>query len=341
MTTIQSRYWRLDNRPEEGITADTLSLQHESIAEVPAGMMLLRTLYLSLDATNRLWMGDREELYMDPVALGTPMIGFTISEVVASNHPNYEPGELLVGIGSWAEYTVSDGAGMTRFDCPKGIPLEEAFGILTVAGPTAYFGLLDIGKPRSGETVVISAAAGAVGALVGQIALMKGCRVVGIAGSEEKCAWLKDELGFDGVVNYKNEDLLGALKRECPDGIDVHFENVGGDILDAALTLMNLQGRVVVCGLISMYNAKGDVAGPKMFHNTIMKRLRIEGFVILDYADRYAEAHAVLTRWMQMGKLKYRLDIMDGIDTAVEALQKLYQGTNVGKMMVKIGSEKC
>ena len=340
MTPVQSRYWRLDKRPERNISEDTLSLQTQNISDIADGCLLLRTVYLSLDATNRLWMGDMEELYMEPVALGAPMKGFTVSEVVKSRHQDFAEGEWVVGIGVWAEYQVSDGSDVSKFDQPEGIPLAEAFGILTVAGPTAYFGLLDIGKPRPGETVVISAAAGAVGALVGQIALMKGCRVIGIAGSDEKCAWLTDQLGFDGAVNYKKEALVPALKRECPDGIDVHFENVGGEVLDAALTLMNMNGRVVICGLISMYNTAGSTPGPVMFHNTIMKRVRIEGFVVLDYAERYGEAQAVLTRWIRMGKLKYRLDIMDGVENAVEALQKLYQGTNIGKMMVRIGDEQ-
>jgi NADPH-dependent curcumin reductase CurA len=309
MEPIQAQYWRLDNRPSEYIADDTLSLQVETIDNIPEGSLLLRVIYLSLDATNRLWMADMKELYVEPVELGAPMLGFTVSEVVESKHSGFSKGELVVGIGHWAQYQVSDGSGLSKFVVPNGVPLADAFGVLAVSGPTAYFGLLDIANPRPGETVVISAAAGAVGALVGQIALMKGCRVVGIAGSDDKCEWLKDELKFDGVINYKSENLSKALERECPNGIDIHFENVGGAVLDNAMTQMNLNGRIVICGLISMYNAKGEVPGPRMFHNVIMKRLRIEGFVVLDYVDRYHEAQSVLSRWLQMEKLQYRLTI--------------------------------
>lgn len=340
MKPLQSRYWRLDNRPKEFIVDDTLSLNTETIDDLADGHVLLRTIYLSLDATNRLWMSDMEELYIEPVGLGEKMLGFTVSEVVETKNPKFALGEYVVGIGTWSEYQVSDGTGLYKFKQPENIPLADAFTVLTVSGPTAYFGLLDIAKPRAGETVVISAAAGAVGALVGQIAMMKGCRVVGIAGSDDKCAWLKEELGFDSVINYKQEPLEDALKRECKDGIDIQFENVGGAVLDAAMPLMNMNGRVVICGLISMYNSSGDVLGPRMFHNVIMKRLRIQGFVVLDYADRYDEAQGALARWMQMGSLKYRMDMMTGIENSVVALQKLYKGENSGKMMVQIGDEK-
>ncbi len=339
MAKTISQCWYLERRPEREIGEGDLSLREASIDEVRDGQILVRTIYLSLDATNRLWMGDMEELYMPPIEIGAPMLGFMLGEVMDSKHSEFKPGDILIGLGPWSDYFVSDGTGFDRFPLPEGLPLDMAFGVLAIAGPTAYFGLLDIGKPREGETVVVTAAAGAVGALVGQIARMKGCRVVGIAGSEEKCRWLVDELGFDAAINYKQEKVLESLKKHCPDGIDVHFENVGGEVLDAGLTLMNLNGRVVICGLISMYNAPGRVPGPYMFHNTIMKRLRIEGFVVLDYAERFAEARAVLSQWMRMGKLKYRLDVMEGLESAVAALKKLYTGENKGKMMVRIGGD--
>lgn len=337
MSSIVSRYWRLDERPQGDIEEGHLSLQSRELGPLTDGQILIRTLYLSMDATNRLWMSDMEELYMPPVELGAPMSGFIVGQVVESKHIAFATGELVTGLGYWSEYLICRGEGMQRFQAPEGVPLDLAFGVLAIAGPTAYFGLLDIGSPEPGDTVVVTAAAGAVGALVGQIAKMKGCRVVGVAGSPDKCKWLTEELGFDAAVNYKTDNVLEALKKACPDGIDVHFENVGGEVLDAGLTLMNLNGRVVICGLISMYNTSGPVPGPTMFHNIIMKRLRIEGFVVLDYAERFPEAQAVLSQWLRMGKLCYRLDITDGIETAVVALQKLYTGANTGKVMVKVG----
>ncbi|PCI52597.1 MAG: NADP-dependent oxidoreductase [Alphaproteobacteria bacterium] len=335
MSKIISQYWRLDKRPKNEIEDNCLSLHKEEIAFPEEGEILFRVIYLSLDATNRLWMGDMEELYIAPVPLGEPMYGFVLVEAIESRNDKFKKGDLAIGLATWSEYIISDGSNFTPFPKPNGFPLEAAFGVLAVAGPTAYFGLLDIGQPKAGETVVVTAAAGAVGSLVGQIAKMKGCHVVGLAGSEEKCRWLTDELGFDAAINYKKENMLEALKKHCPDGIDVHFENVGGEVLEAALTLMNLKGRIVVCGLISMYNKDMRQSGPRMFHNTIMKRLRIEGFVVLDYADRFPEAHAVLSQWMQTGRLKYRLDIAEGIESSVNSLRRLYSGANNGKMMVR------
>lgn len=332
------RFWRLDRRPEGDIENGCLTLQNAETPVLKDGEFLLRTIYLSLDATNRLWMSEMEELYMPPVELGAPMRGFVLGEVMESRHPAYAPGDLAIGLATWSDYVVTDGVGFSPFALPPGLPLAGAFGVLAVAGPTAYFGLLDVGRPKAGETVVITAAAGAVGALVGQIAKLQGCRVVGVAGTPEKCRWLTEELGFDAAINYRDGDLKEAYGRACPEGIDLLFENVGGDVLDAGLMHMNLFGRVVICGLISMYN-KGRVPGPVMFHNTIMKRLRIEGFVVLDYADRFGEAIGALAGWMLEGKLKYRLDVMDGIESSVEALRKLYTGGNSGKMMVRIGAE--
>ncbi len=231
---------------------------------------------------------------------------------------------------------MTDGEGDAPFPRPEGVPVTDAFGILAVAGPTAYVGVLEIGKPKPGDTVVVTAAAGAVGALVGQIAKLQGCRVVGVAGSDDKCRWLTDELGFDAAINYRKEDLLEALKREAPNGIDVQFENVGGEQLDAGLTLMNEGGRVVICGLISTYNSSGPVPGPYMFRNVIMKRLTIQGFVILDYAAHFPEYHAKLVEWMRAGDLKYRLHIEDGLENAVDALRLLYTGCNNRKVIVRL-----
>ena len=210
--------------------------------------------------------------------------------------------------------------------------------VLGFTGPTAYFGFLDIGQPKKGETVVVSAAAGAVGSIVCQIAKIKGCRVVGIAGSDEKCNWLKNDLKVDEVINYKKDDILESLKEKCPEGIDIYFENVGGETLDAALTLMNNYGRIPVCGLISMYN-DWETPGPKMFRNILMKRLTVKGFLVSDYLDRYAESLESLSEWMAEGKIQYKVDIVEGIENAPSAVNKLFTGENNGKLVIKVSDE--
>ena len=331
-----ARHWYFNKRPKDVIEDDTLVLREDPIPALKDGEILIRSLYMSLDATNRVWLSEWET-YMDPLPLGSRMLGFILGEVAESRNPAFPEGSLIVGLGTWSDWIVTDGAGWGAFPRPEGVSLAEAFGILAVAGPTAYVGLLEIGKPKMGDTVVITAAAGAVGALVGQIAKLHGCRVVGVAGSDDKCKWLTDELGFHAAINYRKEDLLEALKREAPNGIDVQFENVGGEQLDAGLTLMNEGGRVVICGLISTYNSSGPVPGPYMFRNVIMKRLTIQGFVILDYAEHYPEYHTKLIEWMRSGDLKYRIHIEDGLENAVDALRLLYTGGNNGKLMVRIG----
>jgi len=332
----KARHWYFNKRPKDVIEDDTLILKEEPLPALQDGEILIRTLYMSLDATNRVWMSDWDT-YMDPLPTGSRMLGFILGEVAESRNPAFPQGSLVTGLGTWSDWIVTGGEGYASFPRPEGVPLADAFGILAVAGPTAYVGLIEIGKPKPGDTVVITAAAGAVGALVGQIAKLQGCRVVGVAGSDDKCRWLTDELGFDAAINYRKEDLLEALKREAPNGIDVQFENVGGEQLDAGLTLMNEGGRVVICGLISTYNSSGPVPGPYMFRNVIMKRLTIQGFVILDYAAHFPEYHAKLVEWMRSGELKYRLHIEDGLENAVDALRLLYTGGNNGKLMVRIG----
>jgi hypothetical protein len=216
------------------------------------------------------------------------------------------------------------------------VPVATAFGLLAIAGPTAYFGLLDLGRPKAGETVVVSAAAGAVGSLVGQIARLKGCRAVGLAGSDAKCRWLIEELGFDAAINYKQGDLANALGRAAPQGIDIYFDNVGGDILDACLAQMNLHGRIPTCGLISQYNATREWPGPRNYHRILMQRLQVEGFIVLDYASRYPEAIGALGLWLQQGKLKFRVDLHEGLENAVAVLRRLFTGESQGKLMLHV-----
>ncbi|SEQ38081.1 hypothetical protein SAMN04488038_1066 [Solimonas aquatica] len=333
------RCWYFNRRPRHEIEADTLQLRELPRAPLQDGEFRLRHLYLSLDATNRLWISEWD-LYMPTIAPGSPMLGFVLGEVVESRHPGFAVGSLAAGLAPWADESVSTGEGFSPMPRIPGLPLAEAFGILAVAGPSAYVGLMDIGRPKPGDTVVVSAAAGAVGMIVGQLARIHGCRVIGVAGGAEKCRWLKDELGFDAVVDYRQGDLLGQLRQAAPEGIDLHYENVGGEILDAALSCMNNFGTVVVCGLIASYNAGSDpVPGPYMFRNVIMRRLRIEGFVVLDHLDKYPQYQQKLAAWMLEGKIKYRLHVVDGLARASEALKLLYTSGNQGKLMVRIGAE--
>jgi NADPH-dependent curcumin reductase CurA len=264
------------------------------------------------------------------------MRGGGIGVVEESRNPNFKAGEHVSGLLGWQEYAVTDGAGLTKLPDNPAIPLTAYMGLFGHIGLTAYYGLLDVGKPKAGETLVVSAAAGAVGSLVGQIGKIVGCRVVGIAGSDEKCQWLTEELGFDVAINYKKENVLEALKRACPNGIDVYFENVGGEILDSVLALINIGARISLCGLISQYNATERVPGPYNLAMLIVKRARIEGFLVTDYMDRAQEAMAQLGRWLMEGKIKYRVDVVEGLEQAPRAVNKLFDGSNQGKLVVKI-----
>ncbi|MDP1520977.1 NADP-dependent oxidoreductase [Porticoccus litoralis] len=333
--TETNRVWRLRKRPVGDITDDVLSLENEAIPEPGEGEILFRLNYLSLDPTNRIWMSDMEQ-YMEPVALDAPMRGVVCGTVIKSNTPEFKEGDIVSGIGTWADYQIGSSASVGLLGDTGDVPVIDAFGTLALVGPTAYFCLLDIGDPKPGETVVVSTAAGAVGALVGQIAKIKGCRAVGLTGSDEKCQWITEELGYDVAINYKTQDVGKALAEACPNGIDVYYDNVGGKILDECLKLMNLHGRIPTCGLISQYNATEPVPGPYNYDLILMHRLKIQGFIILDYMDRYPEALEALSGWMKEGKLKARLDVTDGLENALQAVKKLYTGDNMGKLMVRV-----
>lgn len=330
-----NRVWRLRKRPVGDITDDVLSLENEAIPEPGEGECLFRLNYLSLDPTNRIWMSDIEQ-YMEPVAIGAPMRGVVCGTVIKSNTPAFKEGDIVSGIGSWADYQIGSPASVGLLGDTDDVPVIDAFGTLALVGPTAYFCLLDIGDPKPGETVVVSTAAGAVGSLVGQIAKIKGCHVVGLTGSDEKCRWITEDLGYDVAINYKTENLAEALAKACPNGIDIYYDNVGGKILDECLKLMNLHGRIPTCGLISQYNATEPVPGPYNYGLVLMHRLKIQGFIILDYMDRYPEATTALIGWMKEGKLKARLDVSDGLETALQTVKKLYTGDNMGKLMVRV-----
>ena len=302
--------------------------------EPGAGEVLVRVLYLSLDPAMRGWMNAGKS-YVAPVGLGEVMRAGGVGRVVKSNDPTFADGDLVVGMTGIQDYVVSKAAGLRKID-PQVAPLPRYLGALGMTGLTAYFGLLDIGQPKEGETVVVSAAAGAVGAVVGQIAKIKGCRVIGIAGGAAKCSYIVDELGFDAAVDYKNEDVRKALARHCPKGIDVYFDNVGGEILETALSLLARRARVIICGAISQYNSTTGMAGPRNYMSLLVNHALMEGFVVFDYADRYPEGMKALAGWTIEGKLKAREDVVDGLDTFPETLLKLFQGENFGKLVIKV-----
>jgi len=330
-----NRQFRLKRRPVGRAERTDFDLVESAVPTPGPDQALVRNLYLSLDPTNRIWMSDMDQ-YMPPVAIGEVMRGGGIGQVIASNDPAYAIGDLVQGLVGWQDYVLSGGGEMPLMPLPKGLPVPPTamLGAAGATGITAYFGLFEIGQPKPGETVLVSAAAGAVGSVVGQIAKIQGCRAVGIAGSREKCRWITEELGFDAAVNYKEPGWREALDRACPSGIDVDFENVGGEIMDTVLARMNLHGRVALCGMISGYNAGERMLGD--FQTILMKRLRVEGFIILDYLPRFAEAAAVLGGWLVEGKLKHRETIVDGLENAPAALNRLFDGENIGKLIVKI-----
>lgn len=329
--------WYFRERPAEKVNSQTFELRKEPVPEIKDGEFLLKTLYLSLDATNRVWLSDWD-IYMEPVRIGDPMRGFVFGEVIASRNSDYPVGCHASGLHSWSSHIVSDGAGFSPFPALDGIDLAEGFAAMSVAGPTAHVGLHHIGALKAGETVVVSGAAGAVGVMVGQIARIAGAKVIGIAGSADKASLLKTELGFHEVINYRTENVTERLGQLCPDGIDLCFENVGGDILDASLEHMKDFSRVVICGLISTYNAKERTPGPYMFRNIIMRRLTVRGFVILDHADLIPAALADLAGWLRTGQLKMPVHMIEGLENAPEALNLLYTGGNTGKLLVRVAA---
>jgi hypothetical protein len=329
-----NRQWRLAARPKGLPVATDWEFRSEPVPEPAEGEFLVRVLDISLDPAMRGWMNDGRS-YVPPVGIGEVMRAGGVGRVVASRHPDFKVGEHLVGTFGVQDYALSDGRGVTR--AGDAGPLEHSLSALGMPGMTAYFGLLEIGRPLAGETVVVSAAAGAVGQLVGQIAKIKGCRVVGIAGGAEKCRFIVDELGFDAAVDYKNEDVRAALRERCPDRVDVYFDNVGGEILDIVLTRLARHARIVLCGSISQYNNEGPPRGPSNYMALLVDRARMEGFVVFDYAKRYAEAAREMAGWIAEGRLKSLEHVVPGIERFPETLLKLYSGENFGKLILRVG----
>jgi hypothetical protein len=334
-----NRQWVLKRRPEGEIADDDLSFVESPVPELPDGHVLVRTIYLSLDPTNRIWMSDMDQ-YMPPVQIGEVMRGGSIGVVEESKDASVPVGALVSPLLSgWQDYTVLP-AGMVR-PVPKvpGLPATAFMSVCGLTGWTAYFGLLDIGKPKAGETVVVSAAAGAVGSIVGQIAKLKGARVVGIAGGAEKCRWILDDLGFDAAIDYKSEDVGATLDKHCPNGIDVNFENVGGAIMDAVLARMNNFSRMPLCGLISTYNDADGPKGPRNFQQILMKRILVKGFIVIDYMGEFETASRELAQWVLEGKIKYKVHVEEGLENAVDAVKLLFNGKHDGKLLVQVSQE--
>jgi len=307
-------------------------------APIPAlasGQVLLRTIFLSVDPYMRGHMNGIRT-YADPVDIGQLMVGGTVGKVVQSSNPQFQVGDVVVGYWGWQEFAVSDGKGLQKLDTSLA-PASTALGVLGMPGMTAYFGFLDICQPKPGETVVVSGAAGAVGSLVGQIAKIKGCRAVGIAGSDDKIAWLINDLGFDAAFNYKTtEDYIAKFKELCPKGIDCYFDNVGGPVTDAILPVLNVKARISVCGQISQYNSARPEPGVRPYVFLLSKQSRAEGFIVSQFADRFPEGVAQMAQWIKEGKLKYREHFVEGFENAPRALIGVLQGDNTGKMIVAI-----
>lgn len=333
MSDNVNRQVLLVEKPTGKLGPEHFRMSEGAIPEPADGEALLRVRYISLDAANRAWM--HGATYRAAVETNTVMAGGGIAEVVASKSPELSPGDLVFGDTGWQEYAVVAASHLTRM--PKVEPITHLLSVYGIAGLTAYFGLLDIGKPKAGETVVVSAAAGSVGSIVGQIAKIKGCRVIGIAGGKDKCHWLTSELGFDAAVDYKDRATFRALRAAAPKGIDVYFDNVGGDILEACLAQMNQRGRIACCGAISQYDGVPSPTGPRGVPGLIVvKRLVMQGFIVMDFMDQRDEALADLQSWIASGKLKVREDVIKGLENTPKALIGLLAGENRGKRMVRV-----
>lgn len=335
--SLINHQFRLAARPNGLPKASDWSYDSSPVAEPGEGEFLTQVLYVSLDPAMRGWMNEGKS-YIPPVAIGEVMRAGTVGRVVSSKHPKFAAGEYVSGHFGVQEYAISNGQGVNKID-PDLAPLPVYLGTLGMPGMTAYFGILDVGELKSGDTVVVSGAAGAVGTVVGQVAKIKGARVVGIAGGTDKCAWLVNELGFDAAIDYKSEDLKKALREHCPKGIDVYFDNVGGDILDAALSQLARGARVVICGAISQYNATAPVKGPSNYLSLLVNRASMKGMVVFDYASRYHEAVQAMGGWLAAGKMQSREQVVEGIANFPDALLMLFRGANTGKLVLKLAHD--
>lgn len=342
-TKNRNRRIVLATRPQGAPVSANFRLEEVPVPETVEGQVLLRTVYLSLDPYMRGRMSDAPS-YAPPVKINEVMVGATVCRIEASRHPDYQQGEWVLGASGWQDYAVSDGSDLTRLGKNPEHP-SFALGILGMPGFTAYMGLLDIGQPKAGDTLVVAAATGPVGATVGQIGKMKGCRVIGVAGSAEKCAYATDVLGFDACLDHKAPDFAGQLRQACKNGIDIYYENVGGKVFDAVLPLLNTGARIPVCGLVSRYNATKLPNGPDrlslLMSTILVKRIKVQGFIIFDsYGHRYGEFDQEMSRWLKDGRIKYREHRVEGLENAPTAFIGLLEGRNFGKAVIRVGDEK-
>ena len=333
-----NRQWLLATRPPGIVEREHFEWREEPVPSIGEGEFLVRNLWLSCDPAQRAWM--ETDTYIPRLPLGEVMASGSAGEVVESNHPDFAAGDIVSGVFGWQDYAVSDGGGFgglfPPLKIPPGVDIPTALSLFGTTGLTAYFGLLHVGELKPGETVLVSGAAGAVGSIVCQIAKIKECRVVGIAGGARKCAWLRDELGVDDAIDYKGEDVAARVGETCPKGVDVFFDNVGGETLDAALAHMARGARIVICGNVSAYSGFEQRRGIRNYFNLILQRGTMRGFLVFDYLDRAMEAIGDLATWAGEGRIKNQVDIVEGLENAPDALKRLFTGENLGKQLVKI-----
>ncbi len=336
--SLRNRQWVLRQRPQGLIQDGDLELVETPVPDLKDAEVLVRTIYLSLDPTNRTWMNDSQG-YLPPVGLGEVMRGLTLGVVEQSKSERFKAGDIVTPLsGGWADYAVVHEQGLRHVHRAPGMPLTANLSVLGMTGLTAYFGVTDVLKAKAGETLVISAAAGAVGSIAGQVAKQRGAHVIGIAGGPEKCRWLTEDLGFDAAIDYKNEDVGEALDRLAPNGVDLNFENVGGDIMIAVWNRLNVHARMAVCGLISSYNATRMPPSPN-FSRIITHRLNVQGFLVLDYAPRAREMVEEMGPWLADGRIKWKVHVDDGLEGAVTSLNRLFTGDHDGKLLVRVSEE--
>jgi NADPH-dependent curcumin reductase len=334
---LVNHQFRLAARPVGLPTRNDWAFTEEPVREPGHGELLVKSLYISLDPAMRGWMNEGRS-YVPPVEIGAVMRALAVGRVIASRHPKYAVGDHVSGSLGVQEFAVSGGDGIIKIDTQLA-PLPVWLSVFGATGMTAFFGLLDVGRPQSGETVVISGAAGAVGLVAGQIAKIKGCHTVGIAGGTEKCRFIVDDLGFDAAIDYKSEDVNKSLRQHCPKGVDVFFDNVGGEILDTVLLQIRRGARIVICGAISQYNNTTPVKGPSNYLSLLVNRATMTGFLCFDYVERYGDAAREMAGWMGAGKLKSREDVVEGFNTFPETLLRLFSGQNFGKLLIKIADQ--
>ncbi len=326
----------LAQRPSGLVDEETTTLVTGPVPEPGPDEALVRVRYLSMDPTIRTWMDDAPG-YLPPIGLGDTVRGAGVGEVIRSQSDRYSVGDVVIGLTGWQDYVVADEGSGSMQVIPPGVEPTLALSVLGVTGMTAYFGMIDVGKATEGDTVVVSGAAGATGSVAGQVARLKGAAtVIGIAGTPEKCAWIVDELGFDAAVNYKTDDVAASLRALCPGGIDLYYDNVGGEILDTCLAQLAMRGRIVLCGAISVYNEKSRPPGPRNIFNLIIKRGRMEGFLVLDYLDRFLEAQIEMMGWLAEDKVRHAEHLVAGLENAPDALNLLFSGGNRGKVIVEL-----